>query len=104
MQQQNPAAQAAANFFRLAGVAARHGGFWVSAGGGTANVVAGTIARATGVSFEAAHDALDTQGNAILGEDWYGALAASQPYRMEDAYEASRWDARTVAWAAVRCP
>lgn len=43
---------------------------WVSAGGGTANVLAGALARHLGISFDAAHAALNAAG----GPDWYGAL------------------------------
>lgn len=53
---------AATRFHRLAAVAAANGGFWVSAGGGTANVVAGEISRATGASFDEAMAALNETG------------------------------------------
>jgi hypothetical protein len=91
---------AAAKFHCIAACAAKHGGFFVSAGGGTANVVAGIIARATGDSFENAHDALLVTG----GEGWYSALAEAQPFRW-DAWHAiapGRWDAGLIARAAVR--
>lgn len=48
---------AAARFHSLAATASRNGGLWVSAGGGTANVVAGIIARATAVSNPGTHHA-----------------------------------------------
>lgn len=102
---------AARRFFRLAEVAARHGGFWVSAGGGTANVVAGVIARATGVSFEEAQRLLDEAGKewaarAILEDvgpeladhirmGWYEVLSVL-------ASSGERFDARTIARAACR--
>jgi hypothetical protein len=99
------AAKAARRFFVLAHTAASHGGFWVSAAGGTANVVAGEIARAIGVSFAAAHRALDAVG----GSGWYQDLAEMQPWPiMEIPYDHDtdqwlcRWDARTIARAAVR--
>lgn len=99
------AAKAAQRFFVLAQTAASHGGFWVSAAGGTANVVAGEISRAIGVSFTAAHRALDAVG----GSDWYQELAEMQPWPiMEIPYDHDtdqwlcRWDARTIARAAVR--
>ena len=95
----------AARFHSLAACAARNGGFWVSAGGGTANVVAGELARATGATFEDAHRALDILGREVWGtEEWYQAMAeyngwpapwASDPDEM-------RWDARTIARAACR--
>lgn len=95
---------ASARFFSLAETAAANGGFWVSAAGGTANVVAGEIARATGASFDEAHQALDAIGREQLGEDWYSVLADSQPWRWDDldSAEDARWDVRTIARAAVR--
>lgn len=91
---------AAARFHALAGTAAANGGFWVSAGGGTANVVAGEISRSTGASFEEAHHALDVTG----GEDWYSSLAYAQPWAIDAWHDDTpgRWDARTIARAACR--
>ena len=97
---------AAARFHALARTAAANGGFWVSAGGGTANVVAGEISRATGVAFEDAHRALEVTA---ASEDWYGDMAAAQPFgygvipfddERDEWY--CRWDARTIARAACR--
>lgn len=87
---------AAARFHRLAEVAARNGGFWVSAGGGTANVIAGEIARATGDLFHETHAALEHTG----GQDWYSNMYQAQPFNGEP--EGYRFDARTVARAACR--
>ena len=95
------AAKTAEKFHRLAVVAAKNGGFWVSAGGGTARVVAGVIARATGVSFEEAMTALDEAAPKVWGRPggWYIAMAESQPWPV--AYvpepEEARWDARQLA-------
>ena len=101
---------AAARFHALARTAAANGGFWVSAGGGTANVVAGEIARATGASFEEAHRALSVTGREAWGDgDWYCRMAAAQPFgygavpfdhQRDEWY--CRWDARTIARAACR--
>jgi len=88
----------AKKFHSLAATAARNGGFWVSAGGGTANVVAGEISRATGVTFEDAHIALDVTG----GPDWYADMAQAQPWPMGIPPEFIRWDARLIARAAIR--
>ena len=104
------AARAARHFFRLAEAAARHGGFWVSAAGGTANVVAGVIAKRCGITFPDALRILNKAGQAWAGRDWYTVLALLQPFRMEnfdgrdlwEAWPPGRWDARTVARAAVR--
>jgi len=95
---------AAARFFSLAETAAANGGFWVSAAGGTANVVAGEIALATNVTFEDAHRALDIMGKEAIGECWYQHLAEAQPWRWDDldSSEEARWDARTIARAAAR--
>ncbi len=95
---------AAAKFFRLAKVAAHRGGFYVSAGGGTANVVAGEIARCTNSTYGHAHAALDAAGRNALGDDWYCQLAAAQPWPQFDmeAAATARWDARTIARAACR--
>ena len=89
---------AAARFHALAQTASQTGGMWVSAGGGTANVVAGTIARDCAVSFDDAMRALDVTG----GPDWYSDLAWAQPWRPDAWFEdiPGRWDARTVARAA----
>ena len=91
---------AAARFHALARTAAANGGFWVSAGGGTANVVAGEIALATGASFAEARHALDVTG----GEDWYSSLAYAQPWAIDAWHDdvPGRWDARTIARAACR--
>jgi len=106
----------AREFFRLAFTAARNGGFWVSAGGGTARVVAGEIARSAGISFEDAWRALDQEGSqfadkygpALYGHsgpfNWYELLSDIQPFRPDnlDAAADARFDARTIARAAVR--
>ncbi len=91
---------AAARFHSLAAVAAANGGFWVSFAGGTANVVAGEIARATGASFEEAHHALAITG----GENWYAEMAYAQPWPLGAWHDdvPGRWDARTIARAACR--
>ena len=91
---------AAARFHALAASAAANGGFWVSAGGGTANVVAGEIARATGAPFDEALHALDVTG----GEDWCARLAYAQPWAVDAWHDGvpGRWDARTIARAACR--
>ena len=104
------AACAARHFFRLAEAAARHGGFWVSASGGTGNVVAGEIARRCGITFEDALRILNKAGQAWAGRDWYTVLALLQPFRLEnfdgreywENWPPGRWDARTIARAAVR--
>ncbi len=91
---------AAARFHALAATAAANGGFWVSAGGGTANVVAGEIARATGAGFAEAHRALDLTG----GEDWYAEMAYAQPWAIGAWHDdvPGRWDVCVVAKAACR--
>jgi hypothetical protein len=96
---------AAARFHSLAAAASRHGGLFVSAGGGTANVAAATIARATCSTFEDASRALDLTG----GPGWYNDLAAAQPwpfghvpYDHEEDRWLSRWSVRTIARAAAR--
>lgn len=88
----------AAKFHSLAAIASANGGLWVSAAGGTANVVAGEISRATGVSFEEAHQLLDITG----GENWYEELAYQQPWPINHIPEEPRWDARVIARAACR--
>ena len=106
-------AQAAADrFFRLAEVAARHGGFWVSPAGGTADVVAGVIASRCGIPVEDARRILNQAGREWAGQDWYTVLANIQPFRCDswswsifDPWEAwdempGRWDVRAVAKAA----
>lgn len=89
---------AAKRFHELAEVAARHGGFWVSAGGGTANVIAGQIAQATGETFDQCLQALECASE--YGPDWYAWLGQIQPFDGDpDSY---RFDARTIARAACR--
>ena len=104
------AARAARRFFRLAEVAAKHGGFWVSSAGGTANVVAGVIASRCGVTFEEARRILGEAGREWAGDDWYATLAEIQPFRWDgwdiydpwDAWDEmpGRWDVRVIAKAA----
>jgi hypothetical protein len=88
---------AAARFHKLAETAQKYGGLWVSAAGGTANVVAGELARLCSCEYQEAHRALDITG----GENWYADLAAMQPWAMESE-PSPRWDARTIAKAAAR--
>lgn len=88
------AAGAARRFFELAEAAGKYGGFWVSVGGGTANVVAGEIARRFGVSFEEAHCLLEEAGLEWTGPDWYEVLFF--------ACSGDRFDARLIAQAAGR--
>ena len=96
--------KAAAIFFSLAEKAAKEGGFWVSASGGTANVVARLISRATGVEFEEAHRALCTMGIHIYGECWYQHLADSQPFGWDEWHDSvpGRYDVRTIAKVACK--
>ena len=106
------AARAARRFFKLAEVAALNGGFWVSASGGTANVVAGEIARRCGIQFEDARQILEDAGREWAGDDWYTILLNIQPFRWDgwdpwDSWDVwnempGRWDVRTVAKAACR--
>lgn len=100
---------AAANFFSLVEAAARHGGLWVSAGGGTARAAAGEIARRTGVSFDDALHALDVVGRDLVpGGGWYSWMAYVQPhhpFRLPIDDEGNldvRWDVVTIAAAASR--
>lgn len=103
---------AARRFFRLAEIAARHGGFWVSSAGGTANVVAGVIASRYGIPFEDARRILDEAGREWAGDGWYTTLADIQPCRWDgwDVYDSwdvwndmpGRWDVRVIAKAACR--
>lgn len=104
------AAAAAYRFFQLVGVAAKYGGFWVSAGGGTANVVAGVIARATGVSFEEALRLLDEAGKEWagriiledVGPEWADHPRMGWYEVMATWASGERFDARTIARAACR--
>lgn len=98
MDKKQAATCAARRFFMLSETAAKYGGFWVSAGGGTANVVAGEIARATGVSFEEALRLLEEAGQEWADHlclDWYEVLGTV-------ASSGDRFDARTIARAACR--
>jgi hypothetical protein len=106
------AARAARRFFKLAEVASRNGGFWVSAAGGTANVVAGVIASRCGIPVEDARRILDEAGREWAGRDWYAVLANLQPFQWDgwevwDPWEVwedipGRWDVRQIAKAACR--
>ena len=87
----------------LAKKASEDGGFWVSAAGGTANVIAGTFSRRLGVEYKRVHSALDQ----ILGEDWYDKMAWWQPwpidsipYDQEDGWQCKH-DAGDLAEAAI---
>jgi hypothetical protein len=95
--------RAARKFHVLAMTAAANGGFWVSAGGGTFRVAAGTIARELGVSFDAAQVALDKTGPEYWGTtQWYRAMADACPGRGRWEPDEFRWDVSTVARAAAR--
>lgn len=74
-------------------VASYHGGVWISAGGGTANVIAGEIAAASGVTYERAHALLDIWGE----HKWYHLFNVANR-----GWESPRFDARTIAKAAAR--
>ena len=88
---------AAARFHALAEKVVANGGFRISASRYNANVVAGEISRATGVSFEEARRALDVTG----GEEWKDcAYAHSWP--VSGRWVEGRFAARTVARAACR--
>ena len=88
--------QVALKVHSLLWTATDNGGLWVSAGGGTANVIAGELSRAMGCTFAAAHAALDAAG----GKDWYGILARDNSWA--DDFDEYRWDAKTVVNAALR--
>ena len=87
-------------FWRLTFIAAKNGGVWVSAAGGTQNVAAGTISRMTGLSYNEAHDGIER--HAPHGdESWWNVEAANPwPYMAMGDY-VPRWDIETVARAAV---
>lgn len=86
-------------FHKLAFKAGKTGGFWVSAGGGTANVVAAIIAKKCDVDFVSALNALNDEGSIFWQGDWYKTM-----YQYCDRYwgDQKRWDARTIAKAACR--
>ena len=93
------ASRIAAKFFELAYVAAQNGGFWVSASGGTANVVSGEISRAVDLPFEECSKILEIVGSAEFhystSLNWYSDfyhLGSKDP----------RWDVRTIVRAAAR--
>lgn len=89
-------------FFQLAETAARNGGFWVSAGGGSHRVVAGEIARATGSDFEAACEAVSAAGRARWGTFWYTELAGLSGTMDVPDWDELRFDVRTIVRAAIR--
>lgn len=84
------------HFFSLCSAAMENGGFWVSTGGGTANVAAGIISRYLDIQYADAHEAL----NIIGGDDWYVDLYWGQPHYDEPEYY--RWDIDIIARAACR--
>ncbi len=108
----NAAKRAAQRFFRLAEMASRHGGFWVSPCGGTARVVAGVIASRHGIPVEEARRLLDEAGQDWGGVDWYTTLRNLQPCQWDgpgiygpwEEWEnmPGRWDVRVIAVAACR--
>jgi hypothetical protein len=97
---------ASRRFFELAAVAAKTGGFWVSAGGGTANVIAGEISRQFDVEFAEAKEILSNVGEDFFGTfEWYAEMAWCQPWSPLDVPDdLGRWDARLIAKAACRRP
>jgi len=100
------ACKASRRFFELAAVAAKTGGFWVSAGGGTANVIAGEISRQFDVEFAEAKEILSNVGEDFFGTfEWYAEMAWCQPWSPLDVPDdLGRWDARLIAKAACRRP
>lgn len=95
-------AAAITQFWALAKKAAEDGGFWVSAAGGTANVIAGTLSRRLGVEYNLAHAALDQ----LLGDGWYEKMAWWQPWPIETIpHDDEGWwckhDAGDLAEAAI---
>ena len=85
---------AAIEFFKITDVATANGGFFVSAGGGTANVAAGIISKKCNIEYDVAHEILDWCG----GQDWYGDLfwANGGPSAIEHA-EDFRWCIASIA-------
>lgn len=93
---------ACSRFHSLAACAARNGGFWVSAAGGTANAAAGVIARKLGCSFEEARRGLDLTADT----GWYQRMFAAQPFTgipvdIETEEWQCRFDVRVIAAAAA---
>ena len=98
MNYSNELVQVCIEFFKFAETATANGGIWISTGGGTANVIAGTISREIGVDYNQVHDTL----NLVGGEDWYADLFfANGGFHVGSDYE-FRFDARLVALAACR--
>lgn len=97
------AARIAAKFFELSYVAAQNGGFWVSASGGTANVVAREISRAVDLPFEECSKILAIVGAAEFHYSsdlsWYNELHNLSSFY---DFEEPRWDVRTIIRAAAR--
>ena len=81
-----------ARFHSLLETAARNGGVWVSAAGGSANAAAGIISRGMGINYSEVHRVIDKVG----GPYWY-----ANAYHSGDPDEC-RFDMRTVAKAAMR--
>jgi hypothetical protein len=81
-------------------VASKNGGIWVSVSRGTANVLAGELSKKLNCGFLEAHRYLDITG----GNSWYEKLARLQPwpYLDMDAAMNARFDAKTIAKAALR--
>ena len=92
----------AKKFHRLSRIVPKYGRFWVSAAGGTANVVAGEIAKAAPISYDEAHWCLDRAAELMGIDDWYGDLYY---YHGNGDFDASyRYDARDVVkWAIRSC-
>ena len=97
------ASRIAAKFFELSYVAAQNGGFWVSASGGTANVVAGEISRAVDLPFEEALMILAIVGAAEFHYssdlNWYNELHNLSSFY---DFDENRSDVRTIIRAAAR--
>ena len=84
----------ARKFFIMADKAMSNGGFWVSAGGGTARIVIAEIARATGFSDAEVEDGL----NMVGGDAWY----AEYYHRQNQDWEKNHWSVRTIVKAALK--
>ena len=90
----------AKEFHRISRIIPKYGCFWVSAAGGTANVVAGEIAIAAQISYDEAHLCLDRAAELMGIDDWYGDLYY---YHNNGDFSASyRYDAKEIVRLATR--
>lgn len=92
-------------FMDLAECAAKNGGIWISASGGTCIAAADVISKKLKLPLADVVDMIEYHVEQVTGDDacyWWSHLQQISPWSVEDSHERSRFDIKTVARAALR--